>query len=409
MRRKWIASVAVAALVSMGIAGASAGSTDYTLQLLMPSADGAFTGGSVMLDGVRVGEVTDVGVKDDKALVTVDVDEEHAPLRAGTSARVSWQSVIGSRVVELLPGSKTNPPLPSGKMITANNERVELDDLIAALDKPTRARARGLVKKLERTLDGRADDLKASVKAGGPTVEALGEVLRAVGDDGPAIRQLVSKLRDMTGALVARDRELGQTVTELGQFTSATAQQQKQLSTALEELPSTIDEATKTLHDVPAAVNATVPVVRDLQPATKRLPSVAAKLNPVLQDLRPTVARLRPTLGSTQTLLRHTPELLDTTHGTLPGLTNAMKQLQPATAFLRPYTPELAGWLSNWTSVWASENSSGNYVRALITSSGTSFADNPGVVPPGMQQAERPKPGAVVGQPWTDANGDGIR
>lgn len=409
MRRKWIVAAIVAALVGVGVAVTAVGRSDYTLHILMPSSDGAFEGGSVVLRGERVGEVIDIGVKDGKALVAVRVDEEHAPLPAGTSARVSWQSLVGSRVVELLPGPGKNPALPSGKMITSENERVEVDDLVAALDKPTLVRVKGVVKQLQRTLSGREDDLAASVKTGGPTVEALGAVLRAVGEDGPAIRELVTNLNDMASELTARDRELGETVSGLGRLTSVTAQKQRQLSATLDELPATVDEATKTLDDVPAAVDATVPVLRDLQPAAERLPSVAEKLSPVLKTLRPTVASLRPTLASAQTLLKHTPGLLDTAHGTLPGATRALKQLQPAVTFLRPYTPEAAGWLSNWTSAWGSENGAGNYVRALITASASSVDDNPGLVPPGLQQSEKPEPGEPVGQPWTDANGDGIR
>lgn len=407
-RRVWVAVLAVAAVLVAGVAVLSIGQDDYKLRILMPAADGTYPGGKVMLRGRQIGTIEDVGVLDDKALVTAVVDSDEAPLHAGTTARVSWESVVGTRVLEILPGPATNPALPSGKMIVSKFERVEVDDLLAMLDGPTRKRVQSLVQHLNKTLEGSEQDLQATLTSAGPAVGALGEVMRAVGEDGPAIRDLVKRLAAMTKELGKRDMELGQTVQNLGQLTSTVADKQQSLKAALKELPGTVREATTTLDRVPRTVDATTPLLRDLRPATKQLPRVARNLSPVLTQLRPTVADLKPTLVSARTLLRHTPDLLDSAHATLPGANEAITTVQPAVTFLRPYTPELTGWLSNWTGVFASQTS-GNYARALITASASSFDDNPGVLPPGLKQDPRPAPGSIVGQPWTDANGDGMR
>lgn len=408
-RKVWITLAAVAAVLAAGVGVFGTGEESYELKVLMPSADGTFLGAPVRIAGQPIGEITDLGVQDDKALVTVAVNPDHAPLPAGTTARISWDSVIGTRVLELLPAPEKNPPLPTGKMIESKVERVEVEDVLAMLDEPTRERLQGLVKRLNSTLDGRAQDVNTTLKTAGPAVGALGEVLRAVGEDGPAIRGLVKRLRALTSELTGRDTELTQVIQDLGQLTSATAGKQKELDAALGELPSTIRKATTTLDRVPKAVDATVPLLNDLQPATARLPRVAGNLNPVLTELRPTVADLKPTLQAAQTLLRHTPGLLDSAHATLPDINKAVTTLQPAVAFLRPYTPELVGWLTNWAGVFGSQNNSGNFARAHIPASGSSFNDNPGLLLPGLKQDPRPAPGSVAGQPWTDANGDGMR
>jgi phospholipid/cholesterol/gamma-HCH transport system substrate-binding protein len=240
-------------------------------------------------------------------------------------------------------------------------------------------------------------------------VEALGGVLRAVGSDGPAIKDLAGQLNGMVTTLVNRDQQVRAIVSGLSGATDAAAQQRDQLRTALRKLPGTLGTADRTLADVPGTVDKAVPLLDDLRPATDRLPAVARTLRPVLADLRPTVAQLRPTLGSLGTLLQFTPGLLDSAHGALPGTDSAVTSLTPALSFLRPYTPEVVGWLSNWGSSAANYDSNGHYMRVNIPAGISSFDNNPGVMPPGMVSDTFPAPGAIAGQPWTDAFGGGVR
>lgn len=411
MRRVKLLGVAVVlALVAAAGVAALRDSGDYRLNILMPSAGQTFVGAAVVINGEQVGQVSDLGVEGDRAVVTVDIDDAAAPLREGTQARITWESVIGAQVVELMPGPARNVALPSGKRIVSGTESVQVDDVLAALDPATREHLQGVVGELQTTLAGREQAVKSTLDTAGPAVEGMGEVLRAVGDDGPAIKQLVTQLRGMAGELAKRDEELGSSVSNVDRFTSVVAERESSVGDTLAKLPGTVDEATATLRRVPGAVGELDPLLGDLRPATARLPETARNLSPVLTDLRASVANLKPTLGSLDVLLGRTPQLLDGVHSTVPGVTQAVDGLQPAVSFLRPYAPETAGWLSNWVSIFGSQASTGRHIaRALITGSSTSWTDNPGVLPPGVQQDPRPKPGEIAGQPWLDANGDGVR
>lgn len=378
----------------------------YRVQFLMATAEGTYPGNKVMVRGREAGTVETVEVRDNKALVTVAMDDDFAPLHAGTDARISWQAVLNERFLEILPGPASGPALPDGSRIESHYERVELDQVLAMLDPATLRDTNSLVQRVAATLRGREQGLQGTLRHGGPAINSLGEVLQAVGSDGPAIRDLVTQLHQVTNTLAARSDRLGSTVDHLGTLTQATAAQQQALSDGLSQLPSTLSAARTTLDKVPAAVDQTVPLLEDLQPAAARLPSVAANLSPVLQDLRPAVQQLRPTLESAEALLDRTPRLIDSAHGVLPGATDVLTRAEPAVAFLRPYTPELTGWLTNWTGIWAGQDGVGSYARALLTASASGVGDNPGLIPPGQRRDERPAPGSLVGQPWTDANGD---
>ncbi|NKQ54228.1 MCE family protein [Amycolatopsis sp. K13G38] len=401
--------VMVAVAVVAGVVTVLLHQDDYELHVVMPTASGTFVGARTTIEGQQVGQVTAIAVRGDKAEITVTVDSDHAPMHAGTSARIDWNSVLGVRTVELLPGPSNNPELPSGRTVFSDTQRVELDDVLAALDAPTRQHVQSLVGQLQQTLQGRENDLNGTLRTAGPMVAALADVLRGVGQDGPAIRGLITQLDQLVGTLDNRHNELSGTVTDLHQLVSQLASRAGQLQAALGELPSTLRAGTDAFQRVPSAVDATVPLLRDLRPTADQLPALAQNLSPVLTRLGPTVAALRPTLTAAQSLLDTTPGLLDSADATVPGVTQAVQSLSPAVSFLRPYTPEVVGFVTNWTSLFSNMNASGHLGRALVTESASSVNNNPGLVPPGMQQDPRPAPGSLAGQPWTDANGDGIR
>lgn len=414
MRRpKFSVALAVSLVTALAVACLGvwqlAGGPGYRLQVVMPSASGLAKGSRVQIHGLQVGRVAALAEKNGKAVVTVDISGADVPLHAGTSARTSWDSLIGARYLELLPGPAANPQLASGNMIESPTERVELDQLLASLDPDTRTKLNSVIAQVQPTLGGHEGDLNATLQNAGPAFGELAAVLKAVGSDGPALRDLVTRLRDVVGTLSARQGKLSDTVDNLGAVTGAAASQQQQLRDALGQLPGTLTTAHQTLDKVTPAVDATIPLLADLTPATQRLPAVAHNLSPLLTELRPTVADLRPTLVAAQALLARTPALLDSAHGTVPALNQGLRGLSPAVAFLRPYTPDLISFLSEWGSFFGDYDAGGHYAHALINVSGAAENDNPGVMPPGLQQVAAPQPGWAAGQPWTDANGSGMR
>jgi phospholipid/cholesterol/gamma-HCH transport system substrate-binding protein len=121
------------------------------------------------------------------------------------------------------------------------------------------------------------------------------------------------------------------------------------------------------------------------------------------------LSELRPTLQAAQVLLTRTPALLDRTHAVLPPVTDATRTLSPAVAFLRPYTPDAVGFLSNWGNFFSNYNTTGHFARALFTAGQTSLNNQPPAPPIGGLVDLTPPPGTAGGQPWTDANGDAPR
>jgi len=380
----------------------------YTVTVVLPNAGNLFVGSTVTYDGYEAGTVSDIDVKDGRAVVELSVDEEFGPLHDGATAEVVWKAALGERLVRVVDGDEDNTELPDGAMLRGiQREPVELDAVLSALDPATREHLASLVTSLRTTLSGREPDANASLRSAGPALRALGVVLREIGADGEAIKQIVQQFDETMQILGSRDKSLEQVVTSLAATTQAVAEQDG-LGPTLEKLPPVLDRATRTLGRVPRTVEVTLPLLEELAPATYHLKSFSKNLKPLLQDLRPTVAQLRPTLDSLSRLLGLTPDLLDAGIATAPGIDATLTGLTPVLDFLRPYTPELAGWATNWGSAGGNYDANGHYVRFHILTGPEAVipSSRPG---PGVTQNLTPDPGSPVGQPWTDAYGSEIR
>jgi phospholipid/cholesterol/gamma-HCH transport system substrate-binding protein len=409
MRRKIVIG-SVIILAFGAVIGGAMWSKEYQPNVLLTSGAGLILGSKVLMHGFEVGQVNEISVKDGKALVKLGLDNADAPLHDGARVSIVWKAVLGERQIEVVDGPASNAAIPDGGMIMGQmDDPVEMDKVLGALDPQTRQHLRGEIGGLATTVAGNEGDLKRTLETAGPALGALGQVLRGLGSDGPAIKDLVSQLDSMTGTLSDRDLQVRAIVEQLSGFVNAAAQQREQLQKGLEKLPGTLATAQRTLGDIPGAVDEAVPLLEDLKPGMDRLPPVAAKMRPILTDLRPTVGDLRPMLEATDSVLQSAPDLLDSAHATLPGAATTFNELSPALNFIRPYTPEIIGWFANWGSSAANYDSHGHYMRVTIPGGPSSFVGNPGPMPPGFASDSYPAPGAIGGQPWTDAFGSGMR
>jgi phospholipid/cholesterol/gamma-HCH transport system substrate-binding protein len=378
---------------------------DYSVKISMVSAQGLAVGGRVWIDGFDAGWVENIQTRDGKAIVTAGIVPAHAPLHTGTRARVQWYAALGERILTIYPGPASNPEVPNGGLMQAQSEQVEVDEVLAALDAPTRQKLDGLIASIHTLTAGKEPDIQQTLQSAGPTVKAAGAIFDAVGRDGPAIHQLVQQLQRMIEVTARQQNDIRGTVTGLDSFSGNVATQQAQLSEDLHRLPPTLREANATLREVSPAVDKANKMLEDLRPGTRLLPEIADDLGPALHDLRPTVHHLKPGLQDLRDVLYLTPRLLDFTNVALPKARDFVKGYNPAISYLRPYTPELEGFLQNWGKNFGVYDSQGHLWAAVLgEGSPQAFDESPATVPP-VKQVGRPKPGAPIGQSW-DANGD---
>ncbi|MGH8993433.1 MAG: MlaD family protein, partial [Acidimicrobiia bacterium] len=199
-----------------------------------------------------------------------------------------------------------------------------------------------------------------------------------------------------------------QTIDGFDRNLAVTARRSEELAEGLDNLPATVAAADRVLGRVPAATAAALPLLRDLLPAVEAMPAAARDLRPFLVELRPTLAELRPALFSLAAVLEATPSLLDTAHAVVPPTTSLLSSLLPVLDYLRPYTPELAGVLSNLSSASANYDANGHFLRVWTTAGTSTLIGGPALSPLVESVPDR-RPGELEGQPVADAAGSPVR
>lgn len=426
----------VGVLVVGGVTWRLTSGGGYRVTIVFPEATDLQNGSLVEVQGFSVGKVSHLGLSDGQAMVTVSLDSSSAPLHTGSTAKIDYKALIGERYIEITPAPTSNPTIPNGGVLPGGEDRVELAQVLSALDPGTRTRLADGIPQLAQVF-GSPTNVNDTIQTAAPTVQALAQVLDAIGQSGLALHQLVSSMADLSGRLVARQGSVVATVAGLTKATSAISAQDANLATGLSGLPSTLDQATATLAHLPGTTANVVPLLGDLAPGAAALPTFAAELRPVIDQLSPVTAQLQPTLGALNTLLGRTPALVNTANATVPGVTQAVSTLTApqrvtvptdaggtattevttsALDFLRPYTPELAGFLTNWGNWLAAYNGAGHFgpfTAVLGTGALTGLVPTTngyqspatalaGAVPlPATATNGPPYPGTVAGQPCT--------
>jgi phospholipid/cholesterol/gamma-HCH transport system substrate-binding protein len=358
---------------------------EYTL--IFENAGQLVTDDDVQVGGRRVGSIKGIELTDDnQAAVRVEVQEPYAPLRVGTRATIRATSLSGiaNRYIALTPAPGDAEALDDGATLgTASTAPiVDLDQIFATLDARTRGDLRDLVRAFAVQFRGKGGEAGEAVKYFNPLLSTsrrlVGEVTK---DEGVLTRFLVDSSRLVT-ALAERRDDLSGLVGNTNATARAIGSENVALARALGLLPTTLRRANTTFVNLRATLDDLDVLVAESKPATR-------ELAPFLRQLRPLVAAARPTIRDLRTLLRRSgrnDDLIDATRDfpavqrvATPAFRDgrqALVRLQPVLEFLRPYTPELTGWLRDFGGGAANYDANGHYARVQPLFNAFRFEDN---------------------------------
>jgi phospholipid/cholesterol/gamma-HCH transport system substrate-binding protein len=193
-------------------------------------------------------------------------------------------------------------------------------------------------------------------------------------------------------------------------------------------LPGTLRKANTTFVNLRSTLDDLDVLVAESKPATK-------KLAPFLRQLRPLVEESRPTIRDLSTLVsrpgndndltdatRKFPALEDGAAPAFNASRQALQGAQPVFEFLRPYAPDLVGWLRDFGQSAANYDANGHFARVQPIFNGFNFAANASggtltPIPPSERfnglQTNRlrrcpggaSQPAADGSSPWRDTSG----
>ena len=221
----------------------------YTVQAVFPSANGVRNGSPVRVAGVNVGKVTGVShVEDGKqaALVTMRIDKKGLPMHKDATLKIRPRIFLeGNFFVDVSPGSPSAPQLHDGDRLPINQTSapVQLDQVLSALQAPTRKDLQALLRELSSGLKGKG---ARGYNALDPLLEARLPRQRDRRRRGRRARSPATSGATSTGPAspprrIDRNREqLKSLVTDFDTTAGAFAAREQELSAAVGELPRTL-------------------------------------------------------------------------------------------------------------------------------------------------------------------------
>jgi phospholipid/cholesterol/gamma-HCH transport system substrate-binding protein len=342
----------------------------------------------VQVGGRRIGSIRKITLTDDnQAEITISVTGDYAPLHEGTTAiiRATSLSGIANRYVALTPGPNSNSKLSEGATLGTDKTTsiVDLDQLFNTLDPKTRASLQQFIQGSAQWYDHRGVEANAATKYFNPALSASRRLVNELVSNQQTLNAFLSNAAKTTGALAERRDDLSGLVSNANATASAIAAENTPFNQALGLLPGTLRKANTTFVNLRATLDDLDVLVAESKPATKDLARFLRELRPLVHDARPTIADLRTLVhrngsGNDLTdLLKKAPALERAAKPSFAHSIEALQKATPVIKFVRPYTPDLVGWLRDFGEGSANYDANGHFARIQPIFNAYSFADNP--------------------------------
>lgn len=376
-----VALVAAVALLALAMFGGGGG---YRVDAVFESAGQLVNGNQVRVGGANVGTISDIELNDAaQAVVTMEIDDEFAPLHEGTQATIRATSLSGiaNRYISLQPGPNNAEEIDDGGRIDADETSapVDLDVLFNALDDETREGLRNLVRGSGTQYDGRGADANESIKYFAPFLSSTTELTRELALDQRVLERFVRDGAATVSAIAERSDDLEQLVGNTSAAMGAIADESVALERALDLLPDTLRKANTTFVNLRATLDDLELLVEESKPATKDLAPFLRALRPLVTEARPTVSDLRDLIslpGPNNDLIDLTakqPRLAQLTATVFPRAIRTLDRAQPVVEYARGYTPDLTGWITKFAEVAGYYDANGHYARISPVFSPSAF------------------------------------
>jgi phospholipid/cholesterol/gamma-HCH transport system substrate-binding protein len=365
-----LAAVAVLAASAVAVAAlvASAGG-NYSVRAVFANVGGLVKGFTVRIDGAPVGKVSDLELDShDHVIATLDIDKRAAPIGRDATATVRAADLLGEKFVDLVPGNRSDPA-PSGSVIplARTGLAVELDDVLNALDLPTREGLRAFVNEQGTAFAGRGQDLAALLATLPPSLDRTQELLAQLGQNNAVLGRLVDE-SDRVVAAVSQQRA------PLRRLVGSAATTLQTLAGRRAELAATVTRAPATLISLRRALVGLEDAAIPLGPAAQGLANTAPQLTATLDQLPQFTASARPTLAIVQavaptlrTLGREGTPVVRRLGPLTSELATFAAALDPVSSTLDDGAANLLGFMEGWARATQARDAGGHVFRFGLT------------------------------------------
>jgi phospholipid/cholesterol/gamma-HCH transport system substrate-binding protein len=380
-----LAALAVVALALLLVVVRGHGAREY--RVMMQNAGQLVPGDLVRIGGVQAGSVKSLDLTPNgQAEVTILLDKSWGRLHAGTTVtvRASGIATVTGRYVDISPGPSFRPALADGAAIDVDHTKsiVDIDQVLNAFNAPTRRSVQQVLHGFSVWYAGREQQANESAHYFPATLQSATKLFDELGRDSGTLQQFLTQTGDALGALARHRAELTALVSNTRATARALGSDNQSLSAAIRNLPPALRQGSDAFASLrPTLVDASA-LVRAADPASH-------ELAPFLHDLRPVISRAVPAFRDFRLLfdqpgqandlldaLRTLPSLGRKTTKVFPQAQKTLGQSEPVLSFIRPYAPDLVGFVRSFGSAAATYDANGHYARTVPVFDGFNFTDD---------------------------------
>lgn len=364
------------------------GGGGYTVTATFENAGQLVKGNYVEVAGRPVGKVQSIVLDSHaQARVKISVGSGFDPLHEGTTAviRASSLSGIANRYVEIHPGPNSAPTIDSGGEIGSDQTQapVDLDQLFNTLDPKTRKGLQDIIQGSAAQYHNKSAQAAQAIRYFNPAISTSARVARELVLDRNAFQRFVSQTAQTVTALDARRADLAALVGNANTTAQAIGSENVALARALGLLPQTLRRANTTfvnlratLDDLDVLVNASKPATKRLAPLFRQLRGLVTQSRPTIRDLRILIQRKGPNNDLIE-LTGKMPRLEKIASQTFPDDIAALTKSLPVISYVRPYTPDLTGWITKFGQGTNPYDANGHYARIQPIFNQFQYTDTP--------------------------------
>lgn len=266
-------------------------------------------GQTVNLAGVEIGDVTKVELVDQKAMVTMSIEEQYADLiHEDATMLLRPRTGLQDITVEVDAGNPDSPVVEEDATIPVSQTQpnVQPDEILATLDGDTQAYLRLLLEGGAQGFGGHGKEFSAGLRRLEPFARDVAKINRLLAQRRQNIRRSIHNFRLVAEELGRNDTQLAEWVDSSNAALRGFANQEASIRETLREAPSALRETQRALRSSNRFSLASAPALRKLTPA-------ARTLGPALESTRPFLRRtagpirnqIRPFTRRVQTPFRH--------------------------------------------------------------------------------------------------------
>jgi phospholipid/cholesterol/gamma-HCH transport system substrate-binding protein len=290
-----------------------------------------------------IGRVIDISYDHGQAVVTLQIEKGgDYPVYKNATAEVKDQSAVGSKFVELNPGTADAGPLGDGIIPkTQTKSSRDIWQILDLFDPATRAGAHGFLTQFGGGLVAQSDNLKDFVLTGSDTLNDLGSVSHAIAAPQADLPSLLNAADRLSGRFHDRQDQIASLINQTDStFAAFTVDEAKPLDDVLKKLPSTLDELKLATDSLNAPLDDTRAAMVGFEGGASSLGDSEKDLRGIFREGVPVLHQVPDVADQTTPAFKDlTPAFRDTKHLS-PRAADALNDLARPLRDLAPYSKE---------------------------------------------------------------------